>query len=464
MGSARPSARVWRPETPSQPSVTWILPKGASLDLEGISSPLKVLRGLGGGTQGQVFEVEVAGERLALKWYLPACIARDPHLERRLGESIRATAPSDAFLWPLALVKPCQGSVPLLRRGEPSFGYLMELRPTGFVGAHEHVGGHLAIGLLQVLRASFFLAEAFHALHLKGLCYKDISLGNLFLEPSSGRILICDNDNVDVDGRDLGSVLGTPGFMAPEILMGRARPGANSDLFSLAVLIFRLLTRHDPLRGRRELAIRCLDEPARRRLYGEDPLFIFDPADASNRPDPIEHVAALITWPIYPEPIKQLFEQTFCTGLQAPQRRALTGQWMAALAAALDQRQLCARCGQETFPAPSDPAPLCWSCGCPVPPPGRLRLPHGQVTAAPGNELHAHHFDRLLPLRLNQPLARVEAHPSDGDLLGLRNLSGQSWQAELRTGNRVVVEPGQACNVAPLVRITTPAGAVELPS
>ncbi|MGB5240506.1 MAG: protein kinase, partial [Prochlorococcaceae cyanobacterium] len=91
--------------------MTWILPKGASLDLEGISSPLKVLRGLGGGTQGQVFEVEVAGERLALKWYLPACIARDPHLERRLGESIRATAPSDAFLWPLALVKPCQGSV-----------------------------------------------------------------------------------------------------------------------------------------------------------------------------------------------------------------------------------------------------------------------------------------------------------------------------------------------------------------
>ncbi|MCP9801354.1 protein kinase domain-containing protein, partial [Synechococcus sp. RedBA-s] len=343
--------------------MTWILPEGASLDLEGISSPLQVLRGLGGGSQGQVFEVEVAGERLALKWYLPACIARDPHLKRRLGESIHATAPSEAFLWPLALVTPGPGALPLLRLTEPGFGYLMQLRPPGFVGAHEHVGGHLAIGLLQVLRAGFFLAEAFHSLHLKGLCYKDISLGNLFLEPSSGRILICDNDNVDVDGRDLGSVLGTPGFMAPEILMGRARPGANSDLFSLAVLIFRLLTRHDPLRGRRELAIHCLDEPARRRLYGEDPLFIFDPVDASNRPDPIEHAAALITWPIYPEPIQRLFEQTFCAGMQDPQRRALTGQWMAALAAALDQRQLCGSCGQETFPAPSEPAPLCWSCG-----------------------------------------------------------------------------------------------------
>lgn len=444
--------------------MTWILPEGACLDLEGIPGPVHVLQGLGGGTQGQVFEVEVASERLALKWYLPACIARDPHLERRLGESIRATNPSDAFLWPLALVKPGPGTVPLLRSRDPGFGYLMELRPPGFVGAHEHVGGHLAISLLQVLRASFFLAEAFHALHLKGLCYKDISLGNLFLEPSSGRILICDNDNVDVDGRDLGAVLGTPGFMAPEILMGLARPGANSDLFSLAVLIFRLLTRHDPLRGRRELAIRCLDEPARRRLYGEDPLFIFDPVDPSNRPDPIEHAAALITWPIYPEPIKKLFEQTFGAGLQTPQRRALTGQWMTALAAALDQRQLCPHCGQETFPAPSDPGPLCWSCGCPLPHPARLKLPHGLVTAAAGNALYAHHFDRLLPLKLKAPLAQVEAHPSQATLLGLRNLSGQTWRAELSNGNRMAVEPGQACNLAPLVRLTTPAGAVELQS
>lgn len=444
--------------------MTWILPEGASLDLEGMAGPLRVLRGLGGGTQGQVYAVETAGEQLALKWYLPACIARDPNLERRLGESIRATAPSDAFLWPLALVKSTPAALAVIRSREPGFGYLMELRPAGFLGAHEHVGGHLEISLRNVVRACFFLAEAFHALHLKGLCYKDISLGNLFLQPSSGRILICDNDNVDVDGRDLGSVLGTPGFMAPEILMGRARPGAASDLFSLAVLIFRLLTRSDPLRGERELAIRCLDEPARRRLYGEEPLFIFDPRDARNRPDPIVHAAALVTWPIYPEPIKRLFEQTFCDGLQAPRRRALTGQWMAALAAALDQRQPCPHCGQETFPDPAAQAPLCWSCGNPLPAPLRLRLAHGLVTAAAGNELHPHHGDSRLPVALHQPLARVEAHPGDPTLLGLRNLGNQGWLAELRNDRRVTVEPGQTCNLAPLVRLITPTGAIALQS
>jgi DNA-binding helix-hairpin-helix protein with protein kinase domain len=442
--------------------VTWILPPGTSLRCGGLSAPLQVLRGLGGGTQGQVYEVELAGERLALKWYLPACIARDRRLPLRLAESIRATAPNDAFLWPIALLRPTPESAGLIRSREPGFGYLMDLRPAGYVGAHEHVGGHLAISLRNVLRAGFFLADAFHALHLRGLCYKDISLGNLFLEPSSGRILICDNDNVDVDGQDPGSVLGTPGFMAPEVLLGQARPGANSDLFSLAVLLFRLLTRHDPLRGQLELVIRCLDEPARRRLYGEDPVFIFDPADARNRPDPIEHAAALLTWPIYPEGLKALFEQSFCRGLREPGQRALTGQWRRALAAALDQRQLCPSCGQETFPEPGASGASCWNCGTALPAPLRLQLPHGQVIAAPENALHPHHFDPLLEEDLRRPLAQVEAHPSDAGVLGLRNLTGERWIAELASGERVPLEPGRTCNLAPVRALTTPAGPIAV--
>ncbi|MEA5421585.1 protein kinase domain-containing protein [Synechococcus sp. CCY9202] len=441
--------------------MTWILPLGETLQMEELSSPIQIRRALGGGTQGQVFAVEVDGEALALKWYLPACLARDPQLARRLSDSIRATAPNQDFLWPIALLHPSAASRAQIRCRDTGFGYLMDLRPADYVGAHEHVAGRIEISLRSVLRACFFLADAFHALHLRGLCYKDISLGNLFLQPGSGRILICDNDNVDVDGRDPGSVLGTPGFMAPEVLLGQARPGADSDLFSLAVLIFRLLTRHDPLRGQRELAIRCLDEPARRRLYGEDPLFIFDPADPSNRPDPIEHTAALITWPIYPERLKDLFEQTFCRGLRQPSQRALTGQWRRALSITLDQRQLCRACGQEVFPDDQS-ARTCWSCGSPLQPVLRLQLAHGEVIAAPDNELHPHHFDALVPESLLTPLARVEAHPGDPSIVGLRNLSPELWSVELLNGAVVPLQPQKTCNLAPVRRLTTPAGAITV--
>ena len=102
--------------------MTWILPEGAWLQCEGFQSPLHVIRGLGSGSQGQVFEVAVHGERLALKWYLPGCLRRDRHLEQRLTESIRATAPNGNFLWPIALLRPSAASLPLFRCQPAGFG------------------------------------------------------------------------------------------------------------------------------------------------------------------------------------------------------------------------------------------------------------------------------------------------------------------------------------------------------
>ena len=435
---------------------------GTELCFEGLEKPVTVVRGIGAGSQGQVYEVEMGAERLALKWYFPASLKRDPQLRRRLEESIRRTAPSDSFLWPLALLRPTAATAQQLRLTEPGFGSLMALRPERYVGVHEHTGGHVSIALRTALRAGFRLADAFHHLHLRGLCYKDISLGNLFFDPADGAILICDNDNVDVDGRDLGSVLGTPGFMAPEVLLGQARPGAGSDLFSLAVLIFRLLTRHDPLLGQMEREIRCLDEPARRRLYGEDPVFIFDPADERNRPDPVEHLVALTLWPVYPLELRALFVQTFCGGLKQPNRRALTGQWKQALAACLDRRVLCGSCGQENFPAVQQEGALCWGCGTPLAKGMELRLAHGLVAAAAENELHWHHGDARQEPDIERPLARVVAHNRDPQLLGLENLSLHRWNAVLRDGRRLEISPGQRCNLAATAGLHTEAGPIEV--
>ena len=65
-----------------------LLPEGESLHFEGLEQPLLIEQTLGGGSQGQVFAVQLGSERLALKWYFPACIARDPQLRERLQQSI----------------------------------------------------------------------------------------------------------------------------------------------------------------------------------------------------------------------------------------------------------------------------------------------------------------------------------------------------------------------------------------
>ena len=104
---------------------------GTELCFEGLEKPVTVVRGIGAGSQGQVYEVEMGAERLALKWSFPACLKRDPQLRRRLEESIRRTAPSDSFLWPLALLRPTAATAQRLRLRSPLLVLLIPLSSIG---------------------------------------------------------------------------------------------------------------------------------------------------------------------------------------------------------------------------------------------------------------------------------------------------------------------------------------------
>lgn len=441
--------------------MNWILPTGKPINFGGLSQPIVIKHGLGSGTQGQVYEAHYCGEDVAVKWYFPSCIERDPSLKQRLIESIRATSPNESFLWPMALLYSKDTFLSMPHNSSGSFGYMMPLRPNGFIGVYEHLGSNLDISVQKILCSCLNLSEAFHQLHLKGLCYKDISIGNLFFNPTNGHILICDNDNVDIEGRDLGNVLGTPGFMAPEIIMRKAKPGSNSDLFSLAVLLFRLLTKHDPLKGLLELKIKCMDEPARRRLYGEDPVYIFNPEDDRNRPDPIEHSAILSTWPIYPNIIKDLFNQTFSTGMNKPELRALTGQWNKSIATTLNYRRTCIKCYQENFQDPNF-SYSCWACGLKLETPIIFKTPYASVVACEYNELHIHHLDPTACISIKSPIAVVVGHPSDKSVLGIQNLSPYAWKVLSKKGDTIQLNPQKSCNLKILQRLLTHAGPFEI--
>ena len=102
--------------------------------------------------------------------------------------------------------------------------------------------------------------------------------------------------------------------MSPEVVRGDALPSTRTDLFSLAILLFYMLYVHHPLEGKRESEIKCFDLPAMTKLYGTDPVFIFDPKNRSNEPVPGYHDNAIAFWPIYPQFIRDRFTQVLPRG------------------------------------------------------------------------------------------------------------------------------------------------------
>lgn len=402
---------------------------------------------LGAGGQGEVYRVSVAGLNQALKWYYP--YTATTYQWETLRKLVESGPPDARFLWPTELV---------VDDSKPGFGYLMALREPQYKGISDLLVRHVSPTFRSLATACANLSDAFLQLHAKGLCYRDISQGNVFFDPDTGDVLVCDNDNVGVNGGPT-AILGTPRFMAPEVVRGEQMPSTQTDLFSLAVLLFLVLMNDHPLDGRKEAEIHCFDRPAMERLYGKEPVFIFDPDDHSNEPVPGVQDNALAFWPIYPTFLKELFTKSFTQGLMdAAHGRVRESTWRAAMSKLRDSIFYCS-CGAENF---YDAEALrraagktgnCWDCRRQLQLPPRIRIGRAVVMLNADTKLFGHHLDDSEPVDFSRPLAEVTRHPADATRLGLKNLSGEKWTAVLNDGAVRDIEPARSVAVAVGTRI-----------
>ena len=408
--------------------------------------PCTVYEYLGGGTQGEVYRVKVEGEALALKWYYPTFATTEQR--KTLETLILKDPPTSKFLWPLELTA---------AKDVPGFGYLMPLREPRYKEIKDLMKRRIEPTFRVLARAGRQLADSYLQLHAKGLCYRDISWGNVFFDPYTGDVLICDNDNVSVDMVPVKSVLGTPGFMAPEIVRGEAVPSTQTDLHSLAVLLFYMLMVSHPLNGKKEASIRCFDLPAMNKIYGKEPVFIFDPQDDSNRPVKGIHDNANVFWPLYPQFLQDLFMRAFTKGLHDPNRRVREGEWRQAMTTLEDWIVFCPVCGRENFYIPGehrtggDHLPICWNCRKKVPYPYHICLGRSIVMLNHDTRLYPHHIDSQRLYDFSNPVAEVVQHP-DKKIWGLKNLSNEKWVITGTDGKIKDIDPGRSATLSPGVR------------
>ncbi|MDO4355954.1 MAG: hypothetical protein Q4E13_05535 [Clostridia bacterium] len=216
----------------------------------------------------------------------------------------------------------------------------------------------------------------------RGLCYKDVNEGNIYLNPKTGDIRIIDNDNVG--DPSVKTISGTGYYMAPEVWMGQSNPDRVTDRFSLAVFLLRMFTGARPYDG---MAAYDYMEKMNQGMYdaapvifGSQAVFIFDPADGSNT---IRNVSLgfrttdadkkvlrawqlqTMLWDRLPQTMKDAFIQTFASGCKFADRnkRKTARHWNNLFGDLEKNIVICKHCCRKTF-GDSD---TCFYCGKSIP-------------------------------------------------------------------------------------------------
>ena len=104
--------------------------------------------------------------------------------------------------------------------------------------------------LRRVLDVIAETADALEYAHESGVIHRDIKPGNIMLL-GDGKIKVTDfgiAKSISASKTRTGIILGTPNYMSPEQIIGR-QVDARSDIFSLGVVFFQLVTGELPFKG-----------------------------------------------------------------------------------------------------------------------------------------------------------------------------------------------------------------------
>ena len=163
---------------------------------------------------------------------------------------------------------------------------------------HQILRGGARPSLKAALEVGRQTSRAIRCLADRGMVHRDIKPSNVMID-GRFQVTLVDYDLLlrqeEAPLTHHGVVVGTPNYLAPEVVVGDERGAPHSDLFSLGVTLYECLTRRRPYRG--VPLFKLLDRIANRR----DPYQIDE-----LRPDLPAGLGLLIEHLTQPDPARRL--------------------------------------------------------------------------------------------------------------------------------------------------------------
>ena len=207
-------------------------------------SHYKILEKLGEGGMGVVYKAQDTKlDRLVALKFLPEHVSAGPDELGRFLQEARAAA---------ALNHPNICTIYGIEEADKKNFIVME-----FVEGQTLHAKKSSLSTKQALDIGIQIAEGLAAAHEKGIVHRDIKPENIMIR-KDGIAQIMDFGLAKLRGASRltkeGSTVGTAGYMSPEQVQGQDTDH-RSDIFSLGVLLFEMLTKQLPFRAAHETAI-----------------------------------------------------------------------------------------------------------------------------------------------------------------------------------------------------------------
>jgi serine/threonine protein kinase len=216
----------------------------------------RIISLLGAGGMGEVYLAEDSrlGRKVALK-FLPAQFTKDSERVQRFKREARAAS---------ALNHP--NILTIYEIGQEEEAYFIA---TEFIDGHtiHHYINHSKMRVRQTIDVAIQIAGALSTAHSAGIIHRDIKPQNLMLR-NDGYVKVLDFGLAKLTERgatdafqtvlsartDPGRVMGTISYMSPEQALGQ-NVDQRTDIFSLGVVLYEMLTGNVPFKGNSAAAI-----------------------------------------------------------------------------------------------------------------------------------------------------------------------------------------------------------------